>query len=379
MTDNDKVSTNGSAIAVRGTVELDRPQRERQLDRLSFEPNDLASAQAMSIAIVKSGMYPQFKVPEQALMALMQGRELGLPTLASLNGIDVINGRPSLRTITLIALVQTSGKARYFRLKESTEERATWVTARADDPQGTEIAGTYTLQDADRMGMLGKDQWKKQPGNMLVQRAASKLVRLVYQDVVVGLATTEELIDEVPTISKSHASSLVTGHAETSRVEASTPVGVVDQVRAKLAAKAPKTRERKATDTPAELVDAPAASVVASNARARLLQVQGQLVEAYGAERVKEAWLKVVGPTKGVSDESAFGALGRAEDLARRFELAELINAEREQIRLYGGQASDVKRPEDHEIPELEEWLRLARDEAQARLTGTAREPGSEG
>jgi hypothetical protein len=58
--------------------------------------------------IVKSKLTP-FTSGEQALVAILMGRELGLPTMTSLNNISVINGKPSLGVHIVNAALSNKG------------------------------------------------------------------------------------------------------------------------------------------------------------------------------------------------------------------------------------------------------------------------------
>ena len=123
-------------------------------------------------------------------MTVLAGRELGMPTMHALRAFHIVDGKPVLAADAIRALVLRSGLARYFRCTERTAARATFVTQRGDEP---EIGLTYTIEEATTAGLLKAGSgWVKNPADMLVARAGSKLARLVYPDVVHGIYAGDE-------------------------------------------------------------------------------------------------------------------------------------------------------------------------------------------
>lgn len=63
---------------------------------------------------------------------------------------------------------------------------------------GIEEDVKYTYRDAESLGLIGKDNWKKQPGVMMYWRCYSKGANRVCPDLIGGLYTTEELASFTP-------------------------------------------------------------------------------------------------------------------------------------------------------------------------------------
>lgn len=150
--------------------------------------------------------------PEQALMIMARGAELGLSPSSSLLAIRMILGRPSLDARGKRAVV----KARPD-LCESLEEvsaddvQATYKTKRVGEPEQRE---TFTIDDAKRAGLVKQDSnWVKYPKAMLRARASAALIDRIYEDVLLGIATTEVLqdLDEPPIKSAAPASPMDPG------------------------------------------------------------------------------------------------------------------------------------------------------------------------
>lgn len=124
--------------------------------------------------------------------AILTGQEVGLQPMAALRALDVIQGTPAFRAITLRALVLSRGHDLW--LAESTETRAIVRGKRAGSTEVQE--SVWTLDRARGLSLLGKSNWKSQPGAMLVARATAECARLVAPDVIMGVAySTEELLD----------------------------------------------------------------------------------------------------------------------------------------------------------------------------------------
>ncbi len=158
----------------------------------ALDPRDTRDARIIAKDLFESNMFSGYGSPQAVLSTIMFGRELGLPAMTSLRGIHNIDGKHALSAQLMVALVLDSGKAEYFELLEVSDTAATFETKRvgARNPQRV----TYTLDQAQKAGLVRpKSNWEKDPQSMLVARAQSRLCRLVYPDVVLGLYTPEEL------------------------------------------------------------------------------------------------------------------------------------------------------------------------------------------
>lgn len=163
------------------------------------EPLTIEQMTALSHDLAKSTLLPPVMREKQAnvMFAIMTGAELGLSPMASIRGIHVIEGKPTLSADTMLAVVRRSGAAEYIELVESTAERATYRTKRVGARQ--ELVYTYTIEDAQKAGLIKKDSgYDKHPKNMLRARCSSMLLRIEYSDILAGLYATEELLAGEP-------------------------------------------------------------------------------------------------------------------------------------------------------------------------------------
>lgn len=125
------------------------------------------------------------------LAAILYGHEVGLEPMQSLAKIAVIDGKPSLAAEAQRALILAAGHELW--LEESTVTRAVWAGRRRGSKQTTRV--TWTLDDAKRARIGGKQNWQSYPRQMLSARASAELARAVFADVIGGMAATEELDD----------------------------------------------------------------------------------------------------------------------------------------------------------------------------------------
>ena len=158
---------------------------------------DLHAAYTVAQSLAKTSFVPaQFKgKPEEVAAAICVGAEIGLSPMASLRSIDVINGVPTLRANALRALIQRAGH--HIHVVESTETRCIVDGRRAGAGSDEAQRSVWTIDRAVKMGLAGKENWKRMPQSMLMARATTEIVRMIASDLLFGLASTEEMLDEV--------------------------------------------------------------------------------------------------------------------------------------------------------------------------------------
>lgn len=144
--------------------------------------------------LVSSGFLPRdVNTPEKAVVIILKGRELGLEPMAALNGITVIQGKPTVSPQLMLSLINASGLLEDLKI-ESTDQGASVTMKRRGRTPHTERFGP---REAQAMQLSGKDNYKKQPGTMYKWRAVAACARVVFPDVIDGLYTPEEMGAEV--------------------------------------------------------------------------------------------------------------------------------------------------------------------------------------
>jgi hypothetical protein len=129
--------------------------------------------------------------PDEITAAILTGQELGLQPMTALKSIDVIQGQPALRAHAMRAIVQSQGHD--IELVESDDVHCIMRGRRKGAESWQQVV--WDIPRAQRMGLMGKDQWKKQPKTMLVARATGEVCRLIASDALHGLPYAAEEVD----------------------------------------------------------------------------------------------------------------------------------------------------------------------------------------
>ncbi len=129
--------------------------------------------------------------PGNIIGAILAGYEMGLQPMAALRSIDIIQGTPALRAHAMRGLVQSKGHQ--VQLVESGEAVCVMRGRRKGDEEWQEVV--WTIERAQKLGLLGKDQWKKQPTAMLVARATGEICRLIASDVLHAMPYAREELE----------------------------------------------------------------------------------------------------------------------------------------------------------------------------------------
>lgn len=131
--------------------------------------------------------------PQEITGAILFGRELNLDPMTALQTINIIQGRPTLTANAMRGLAMANGVR--FRLDEATETRCVMSAVPPGSSEWTTVS--WTIDQARKLDLLKKDNWKNQPGAMLIARATSQLCRLVAANILIGAPySTEEIRDQ---------------------------------------------------------------------------------------------------------------------------------------------------------------------------------------
>lgn len=156
---------------------------------------DAHQAHAIAQLIQGSNFVPRAirNRPDEITATFLVGAELGLSPMAALRSIDIIEGTPAMRALTMRALVQRHGHQIW--VEESTAHRAI-VCARRVGSTHTERC-VWDMDRARRLGLANKKNYRENPNAMFVARATAEACRLVAADALLGMPyAAEELDDE---------------------------------------------------------------------------------------------------------------------------------------------------------------------------------------
>jgi hypothetical protein len=160
-------------------------------------------------AVHKSGLSPKgLETAEAVFVAMEMGLEVGLPMMAALQNIAVINGRPTIWGDAQLAVCRGTGELTEFT--EWYEEKGqklprnpatftdeTCAVCRVQRAGYAPAETSFSVADAKRASLWGKTgPWTQYPARMLRFRARSFALRDQFGDALRGLRTAEEVMDD---------------------------------------------------------------------------------------------------------------------------------------------------------------------------------------
>lgn len=161
-------------------------------------PQSLDEAFRLATAMAASGMVPKgVEKPEQVLVAIMAGAELGFAPFQAIQSFAVINGKPNIWGDALPALLWSNG----FKIKEwfDNDDEPTKAFCKITRPDGEEIERSFSVGDAKKASLLGKQgPWQQYQKRMLQMRARAFAARDGAADVLRGMHVAEEVQDYQP-------------------------------------------------------------------------------------------------------------------------------------------------------------------------------------
>ena len=136
--------------------------------------------------------------PEDIMLAVQLGSEVGLRPMQALQNIAVINGRPAVWGDALPGLCKASPV--YHDIVETWENEhepdALVAVCIAKRHGSTPVTARFSVMDAKRAGLWTKaGPWQTYPRRMLQMRARSFALRDAFPDVLKGLISVEEALD----------------------------------------------------------------------------------------------------------------------------------------------------------------------------------------
>ena len=161
-----------------------------------FKPENMEQGMKLAEWMSKSTLIPRSlqNKPSDVLIVMMKGMELGLQPMQALAGIHVIEGKAVVGSELIAAQCLKHPKVcEFFRLVKSDALAATYEAKRVG---AEKVTLSYTIEQAQRAGLTGKDNWKRHTETMLRWRCTSALARAVFPDLVMGMVDQDEA-DEI--------------------------------------------------------------------------------------------------------------------------------------------------------------------------------------
>jgi hypothetical protein len=163
-----------------------------------FDESEYRVMQSMAKMMVDSGFFTDVKQVAQAMVKIQAGREIGLPPFAAMSGIHIVQGKPVLGANLIATLVKNDPRYDY-RVKQADAQACVLTWYEGGRPVGE---SSFTWGEATAALLVGKDNWKKYPSDMLFARALTRGARRyapgifggapIYTPDELGVETDEE-------------------------------------------------------------------------------------------------------------------------------------------------------------------------------------------
>jgi hypothetical protein len=166
--------------------------------------------------IIDSGLLPNtISEPAQVVTIIQHGKELGLSPHVALNNVNVIQGRPTLSSTIIGALLKRRGIEwiwdEDFEIIKDKEGKAAKTTTGAANRRTTihfywkssitdrvmEATHAVTWAQFEIAGYTTKQNWERFPKEMLRARCLSSAVRALFPEVLSGFYTDIEMAEEL--------------------------------------------------------------------------------------------------------------------------------------------------------------------------------------
>jgi hypothetical protein len=134
--------------------------------------------------------------PENVMLAVQMGSELGLSPMQAIQNIAVISGRPAVWGDAMLGLVRSSPLCEDVieTMEGEGDTRAAVCTVKRRG--SSQVTSRFSAADAKKAGLLGKPgPWQQYPDRMMQMRARGFALRDAFPDVLRGLVSAEEARD----------------------------------------------------------------------------------------------------------------------------------------------------------------------------------------
>jgi|SRR5688572_22046629 len=168
----------------------------------AFVPQTYQELMGFAKEICQTDFVPKafFGKPAAVLAAWQTGKEVGLPPMASLQSIGIINGRPSIHSNGYWALITSHPLCEWFTELPPHEALklgyGECTIKRRGNPHP--IVRRFTMEEAKTAQLLGKDNWKNYPGDMLQNRARHRAGDDAIPEAAQGLLPSQVALDIPP-------------------------------------------------------------------------------------------------------------------------------------------------------------------------------------
>jgi hypothetical protein len=163
-----------------------------------LRPQNFGELMEFAKMAARSTMVPRdyLNKPENILLAIQMGSEIGLAPMQSLQNISVINGRPAVWGDAMLGLCRQSPTCQDVIERFEGDGKTLTAVCIAKRVGKEPVERRFSMEDAIQAGLASKaGTWQQYPQRMLQMRARGFALRDAFPDVLRGLISTEEAQD----------------------------------------------------------------------------------------------------------------------------------------------------------------------------------------
>jgi hypothetical protein len=179
-------------------IEQEKQSAPRANDITDVVVQSWDDMQRMAKAFAASSIVPQHLQGKftDVLVILQTAKELNIPPMQAINGINVIKGKPSISPELQLALIRGKCPEAYVKIDMDHAKRiATCTMAPSRDRMEESFTSMWDDERVKAMGLSGNDNYKKQDMTMKKWRAIGEASRTVFSHIIRGLYNSEEAYD----------------------------------------------------------------------------------------------------------------------------------------------------------------------------------------
>jgi len=163
--------------------------------RDNFVQISVSDAQTISKAIIESKIYG-INNPQEAFVKIMAGQELRLSPMFSVNHLYIVNQKIGLDAESMKALLFKEGYTVRPRYDDEDNPTVCEVYLYYKGKMVDDKPSRFTIEDATRAGLMGKDNWKKYPKDMLFSKALTRAARAYCSHIIAGFCYVKEELED---------------------------------------------------------------------------------------------------------------------------------------------------------------------------------------
>mgnify|MGYP000104858981 CR=1 FL=1 len=154
--------------------------------------NSVSDIKEMAQMLFASGCFNGQDVAK-ACLKIVAGMEYGFTPYIAMTGIHIIEGKPTLSSNLVAAAIKRSGRYDY-RVKKMDDTGCSIEMFEKGVSLGI---SSFTMKDAEKAGLKGKQNWNKYPRQMCFARTITEAARTFAPDIFGGPVYTPEDFDVV--------------------------------------------------------------------------------------------------------------------------------------------------------------------------------------